>query len=216
MAYPGLHLHFPTCETQNREKHHDSLAVSHPNLTALAISTFLCASKAVLAAVDFTKVHPKSQALQFRGLTIQRLIMATIQAADSTPVYFWREYGDEHGYLSQWYHSPFHTDNGPTVIYQTAEQYMMHQKALLFSDHEIAAKILRTTVPKEQKALGRRVSNFSQEIWEANRERIVEEGSYFKFKYGEDEGEGKEDGLGLKAKLLATGDREIVEASPSN
>ncbi|PMD48603.1 hypothetical protein L207DRAFT_505637 [Hyaloscypha variabilis F] len=117
--------------------------------------------------------------------------MATtsVQAEDSSPVYFWHEYGEEHGYLSQWYHSPFHTENDPTVIYQTAEQYMMHQKALLFSDHEIAAKILKTTVPKEQKALGRLVSNFSQEIWEANRERIVEEGSYFKFKWHKPEDE---------------------------
>jgi hypothetical protein len=42
----------------------------------------------------------------------------------------------------------------------------------------------------------------------------VEEGSYFKFKYGKDEGDGKEDGIGLRAKLLGTGEREIVEASP--
>jgi len=42
----------------------------------------------------------------------------------------------------------------------------------------------------------------------------VEEGSYFKFKYGKDEGEGKEDGIGLRAKLLETREREIVEASP--
>lgn len=138
---------------------------------------------------------------------------SSVKAEDSSPIYFWREYGDEHGYLSQWYNSPFHTDDS-TVVYQTAEQYMMHQKALLFSDHEIAAKILQTTVPKEQKALGRLVSNFTQERWEANRERIVEEGSYFKFKFGRDEGEGKEDGIGLKAKLLETGDREIVEVSP--
>ncbi|KAH8778135.1 hypothetical protein BGZ57DRAFT_758053 [Hyaloscypha finlandica] len=137
-----------------------------------------------------------------------------MKAEDSSPIYFWREYGEIYGYLSQWYHSPFHTDNDSTIVYQTAEQYMMHQKAILFSDHEIAAQILKTTVPKEQKALGRRVSNFNQEVWEANRERIVEEGSYFKFKYGEDEGEGKDDGTSLRAKLLGTGDREIVEASP--
>jgi len=42
----------------------------------------------------------------------------------------------------------------------------------------------------------------------------VEEGSYFKFQYGRDEGERKDDGVGLRAKLLGTGDREIVEASP--
>lgn len=91
---------------------------------------------------------------------------------------------------------------------------MMHQKALLFSDTEIAAQILKTASPKEQKALGRKVRNFTQNVWEANRERIVEDASYFKFKYGKDEGEGKEDGVGLKAKLLGTGKREIVEASP--
>jgi ribA/ribD-fused uncharacterized protein len=143
--------------------------------------------------------------------------MATSSAkADvSSPVFFWREYGDKYGFLSQWYHSPFHTDDDSTVIYRTAEQYMMHQKALLFADHEVAAEILKTTAPKEQKSLGRQVRGFTQEVWEANRERIVEEGSYFKFKYGKDEGEGKEDGIGLRAKLLATGEREIVEASPS-
>jgi ribA/ribD-fused uncharacterized protein len=118
--------------------------------------------------------------------------------------------------ICQWYYSPFHTDDDSTVVYRTAEQYMMHQKAVLFSDYEVAAQILKTTAPKEQKALGRKVRNFTQEVWEANRERIVEEGSYFKFKYGKDEGDGKEDGIRLKAKLLGTGERELVEASPSN
>jgi ribA/ribD-fused uncharacterized protein len=143
--------------------------------------------------------------------------MATSSAkADvSSPVFFWREYGDKYGFLSQWYNSPFYTDDDSTVIYRTAEQYMMHQKAVLFDDHEVAAQILKTTAPKEQKSLGRQVRGFTQKVWEANRERIVEEGSYFKFKYGIDEGEGREDGIGLRAKLLATGEREIVEASPS-
>jgi len=91
---------------------------------------------------------------------------------------------------------------------------MMHQKAILFSDSEVATQILGTTSPKEQKALGRQVRNFTQEVWAANRERIVEDGNYFKFKYGKDEGEGKDSGLRLRTKLLSTGHREIVEASP--
>jgi ribA/ribD-fused uncharacterized protein len=139
---------------------------------------------------------------------------SSVRGKDSSPIFFWREYGDEYGYLSQWYHSPFHTDDDSSVVYRTAEQYMMHQKAILFSDHEVAAQILKTTAPKEQKALGRQVRNFDQEVWLANRERIVADGSYFKFKNGKDEGEGKGDGIGLRVKLLATGDREIVEASP--
>jgi ribA/ribD-fused uncharacterized protein len=90
---------------------------------------------------------------------------------------------------------------------------MMHSKAILFSDPIIAAKILKTTSPKTQKALGRQVKNFNEKIWMANRERIVEEGNYWKYVGGRDEGELK-DGRSLKEKLLETGDREIVEASP--
>lgn len=55
-------------------------------------------------------------------------------------------------------------------------RYMMYQKAILFKDSAIAAKILKTTSPKEQKALGRQVSNFDNDIWFENRERIVRDG----------------------------------------
>jgi len=46
-------------------------------------------------------------------------------------------------------------------------------------------------VPQSKKHWGSQVKYFAQEIWEANWERIVEEGTYFKFKYGEDEGRGR-------------------------
>lgn len=52
------------------------------------------------------------------------------------------------------------------------------------------------------------MKNFDKTKWEHNRDRIVEEGSYHKFKHSLLE---KED---LKAMLLSTGDRELVEASP--
>lgn len=123
------------------------------------------------------------------------------------PIFFWREYGSQWGFLSQWYESPFHTGS-KDIIFQTAEQYMMYQKALLFSDPSTGAKILATTSPKEQKALGRQVQNFDNDVWLQNRERIVGDGSYYKFVNSLKEGED------LKALLLATGDREIVEASP--
>jgi ribA/ribD-fused uncharacterized protein len=142
--------------------------------------------------------------------------MASSTPENDKPVFFWREYGDEHCYLSQWYHSPFRNPSDPTIIFQTAEQYMMYSKAILFNDLPIATEILETTIPKEQKALGRAVKGFEPKVWNANRERIVEEGSYFKFKYGVDEGELQDDGTGLalRERLLATGEREIVEASP--
>jgi len=85
---------------------------------------------------------------------------------------------------------------------------MMYQKAILFSDPDTASLILETTSPKEQKALGRQVQNFDNDVWLKNRGRIVGDGSYWKFVNSLKEGED------LKGMLLATGDREIVEASP--
>lgn len=84
---------------------------------------------------------------------------------------------------------------------------MMQQKALLFDDQATAAAIMKTTSPKEQKQLGRLVENFNNEEWEKHRERVVEEGSYHKFVHSLVEWD-------IKAKLLETGDRELVEASP--
>jgi len=84
----------------------------------------------------------------------------------------------------------------------------MYQKALLFSDHDSAAKILLEKNPKKNKELGRAIKNFNTDLWEQHRDKIVEEGSYSKYMYSLHE---KED---LKAMLLATGDRRLVEASP--
>jgi ribA/ribD-fused uncharacterized protein len=133
------------------------------------------------------------------------------------PIYFWREYGSPNCYLSQWYASPFyaeHSPGGKEIIYQTAEQYMMHRKALLFQDYTVAAKILTISSPKAVKGLGRKVKPFNQATWDAHRSKIVEDASYYKFKFGVDEGDLSVEGKTLKERLLETGDKEIVEASP--
>ncbi|RFU32152.1 hypothetical protein B7463_g4169, partial [Scytalidium lignicola] len=125
----------------------------------------------------------------------------------SGPIFFWKPHESEYGFLSQWHSSPFQ-DADKSKTYSSAEQYMMYQKASLFEDHEIGAKILKTTSPKEQKSLGRKVRNFDDDVWKKNRSRIVTEGSYFKFMYSLSEDEG------LKERLLATRERELIEASP--
>ena len=51
--------------------------------------------------------------------------------ASMGPVLFWREFEEPYGFLSQWYESPFEVDG---VTYQTAEMWMMVQKAKLFGD----------------------------------------------------------------------------------
>ncbi|KAG8715632.1 hypothetical protein FRC11_002184 [Ceratobasidium sp. 423] len=116
-------------------------------------------------------------------------------------VYFFRP-KEEHGYLSQWHTSPF-TDG--TYSYENAEQYMMHRKGILFApDSPITSAILETTNPRGIKALGRMIPNFDETIWKRERLNIVTEGSRLKFRQSE----------ALKAQLLATGDKELVEASP--
>lgn len=55
------------------------------------------------------------------------------------PVYFWREYEEPYGFLSQWYDSVFEVDG---VTYASTEMWMMIQKARLFGDEVCAS--LRT------------------------------------------------------------------------
>ena len=104
------------------------------------------------------------------------------------------------------------SDEEPKIIaFTSTEQYMMYAKAVLFHDLETAEEILATAKPEKQKALGRQVTNFDDKIWKQHREKIVEEGNWWKFKAGD---EGCEECARMRAELLATGERELVEASP--
>lgn len=105
------------------------------------------------------------------------------------------------GPFSQWYISLF-TVNG--IQYNCCEQYMMAQKALLFNDQPTYTKIMATSEPKKQKALGRKVANFDETKWINNRERIVYEGNLEKFKQNDE----------IKKVLLDTKDATICEAAP--
>jgi predicted NAD-dependent protein-ADP-ribosyltransferase YbiA (DUF1768 family) len=68
---------------------------------------------------------------------------------------------------------------------------MMWRKALLFNDAEMTAAILNETNPGRVKALGRKVKNFDAAKWNAVATDIL-------------------------SVLLATGDKELVEASPND
>jgi hypothetical protein len=103
--------------------------------------------------------------------------------------------------FSQWYPARFELGG---KLFSCAEQYMMYGKAILFGDAEIAAEILEAVAPRQHKALGRKVRNFSDAIWKANRETIVTDGSRAKFTQN----------LELRQALLDTAGTELVEASP--
>ncbi|KAF3352626.1 13 kDa ribonucleoprotein-associated protein [Verticillium dahliae VDG1] len=124
----------------------------------------------------------------------------------STPVYFWRETDPASGFLSQWAPSPFPHPANPSLVFRTAEHYMMYRKAALFDPAQEAA-ILAAPHPRQAKALGRQVQNFDAATWEARREAIVTEGTRLKFTTGAGAAE-------RRRRLLATGVGELVEASP--
>lgn len=81
---------------------------------------------------------------------------------------------------------------------------MMYSKAMLFGDNNVAQQILKTSDPKAQKALGRKVKGFDEVLWNQHKCSIVEQGTYLKFSQN----------LELKKQLLATGNKILVEGSP--
>jgi ribA/ribD-fused uncharacterized protein len=105
------------------------------------------------------------------------------------------------GCLSQWWPSPFTVEGRR---YATAEHWMMAAKARLFGDAETEGRILAAGTPAEAKKLGRLVGGFDEAVWVRERFGVVVEGSVHKFAAHED----------LRAFLLGTGDRVLVESSP--
>ena len=105
------------------------------------------------------------------------------------------------GPFSQWQPSRIEIDG---AAFNCAEQAMMYLKAKLFKDDEIAAKILRAEDPGKQKALGQKVAGFDNVTWDAHKREIVLRINLAKFRQNK----------GLRRKLLQTGVKLLVEASP--
>lgn len=123
-------------------------------------------------------------------------------------LFFWGHTGKGAGAvgkecLSQWYGAPFRLDGRD---FPTAEHYMMYQKAVLFGDQDSAEQILASPSPAAAKALGRGVRGFIEAAWDERRLQIVATGNEAKF------GQNPE----LRAFLIGTGNRVLVEASPTD
>jgi len=121
-------------------------------------------------------------------------------------LFFWGHQPSKDGSItascfSQWWHAPFTVDG---LSYPTAEHWMMAAKARLFGDEQAASQILKAGSPKQAKQLGRQVNGFDGARWDAEKYRIVTEGSLQKFRQNP----------ALRAFLLSTGNQVLVEASP--
>lgn len=105
--------------------------------------------------------------------------------------------------FSQWYEAGFEVDG---LRYQTAEHFMMAEKARLFGDEDILCQIIAAKNPGTAKKLGREVKKFNQEEWLEHRFEIVVKGNIAKFKQNPE----------LRHFLDKTGSKILVEASPKD
>ena len=121
-------------------------------------------------------------------------------------LFFWGHQPNKDGSIgkscfSQWWEASFEIDG---ITYPTAEHYMMAGKAYVFNDYEVLQEILQVSHPHDAKKLGRKVKNFTPDIWDQHKFDIVVKANYAKFSQNQE----------LKTFLLNTNDRIIVEASP--
>lgn len=107
------------------------------------------------------------------------------------------------GPFSNFYHAPFE-DEG--VTYNCSEQYFMAHKALLFDDYTAYRNIMSAQTPRKQKAIGRLVTDFDDERWDAFKCMIMFRGCLQKFLQNPH----------LRYILLNTGYNTLVEASPTD
>lgn len=111
-------------------------------------------------------------------------------------------YGREHPF-SQWYKSEFVIDN---IRFNSAEQWMMYTKAMLFNDQEKATQILAAADPSVQRRLGRQVRYFNETSWAAQCRAIVYRGNQAKFSQEPR----------LAQQLIKTNTAILAEASPTD
>jgi ribA/ribD-fused uncharacterized protein len=138
--------------------------------------------------------------------TATELADATRRGVKAKYLFFWGHQPQPDGSigkgcLSQWWPAPFVVDG---LSFATSEHYMMWRKAILFDDLAVAGQILTTSHPQQAKALGRQIAGFEQQTWDDQRYGVVVAGSVAKFGQHAD----------LRAYLLGTGERVLVEASP--
>ena len=92
------------------------------------------------------------------------------------------------------------------IEFSNSEQAFMWCKAKYFENNDLADKMLLTTDPMSVKMMGRMVCNYKDDVWSTVRYQFMFEACLEKFRQNEY----------LKEILLNTGDKVLVEASPSD
>ena len=111
----------------------------------------------------------------------------------STHILFW------HGIFSNWY--PVDGND-----WTTSEKIFMIEKAKIFSDLKAVGKIALCKHPRECKAEGRKIKNYTDEVWFEHRMDAMLTALWWKVGACEE----------FKEALIDSGDRILVEASPAD
>ena len=115
-----------------------------------------------------------------------------------THIYFWGSF------LSNWIPNDLHIEYD-NQIFTNSEQLFMYIKAITFHDSEIAVRLVKEGKdPKIAKNLGRLVKNYNETVWSALREPSMYIAIMAKFSSS----------VYLRDKLLATGNKILVEGTP--
>ena len=143
------------------------------------------------------------KAKYYNRYNIQWLIDQVAKGIPLKYVTFWKaDEGEENNVFSQWYKGRPFVINGRS--YDTAEQYMMSEKALLFNDLDIYQMIMNEPDPNQCKKLGRQVKGFVGHIWDEAFPEIIFHGNLGKLQYD----------IEIVDALLQTGNAVLIEASP--
>lgn len=106
--------------------------------------------------------------------------------------------------FSNWHPASFVDEDGQR--FDNSEQFMMWAKALVMGDQAMAKRMLLVSNPGKLKELGRQVTPYIEERWVDHRLAVMVHACYLKFSQNP----------AMKAELLATGERLLVEASPDD
>lgn len=115
---------------------------------------------------------------------------------------FWGHTSGDNAFLSNFYPHDYYTHWFGGYVH-SSEQHFMLSKAELFGDKMSFLKIRDCKTAKEAKALGRQVKNFNDQEWSVMRQGSMHLALSEKFVEP-----------GIRKKLIDTGDKYLIEASP--